>query len=55
MIDIPSLQKRKFLNNVYKSLYAEGVKPDEDEVRRLFSSYFTTNRLGSPANIGLET
>jgi len=51
MIDIPSLQKRKFLNNVYKSLYAEGVEPDENEVRRLFSSYFTLNKLGSPVNI----
>lgn len=51
MIDIPSLQKRKFLNNVYRSLYAEGVRPNEDEVRRLFTSYFTTNKLGAPANI----
>jgi len=51
MIDIPGIQKRKFLNNVYRSLYAKGSLPDDRDVRRLFSSYFSQNKLGSPAGI----
>lgn len=51
MIDIPSIQKRKFLNNVYRALYAKGTQPNDQDVRRLFSSYFSQNVLGSPVNV----
>jgi len=54
MIDIPSIQKRKFLNNVYKALYAKGVQPNDQDVRRLFSAYFAQNSLGSPVRINFS-
>jgi len=51
MIDIPSIQKRKFLNNVYRALYAKGSVPNDQDVRRLFASYFSQNTLGSPVGV----
>lgn len=54
MIDVPSIQKRKFLNNIYRSLYAEGVQPNDQDVRRLFAAYFSQNPLGSPARVAFS-
>lgn len=56
-MDIASIQKRKFLNNVYKLMYSSGKKPIESEVRKVFSRYFSFNELGKPVNVeyyGLE-
>jgi hypothetical protein len=53
-MNISSIQKRKLLNNIYLNLYANGVRPNEQEVRRLFNRYFSTYPLGRPVNIGYE-
>ena len=53
-MNISSIQKRKFLNNLYLNLYANGIRPNEQEVRRLFNRYFSTFQLGRPVNINYE-
>jgi hypothetical protein len=53
-MNISAIQKRKFLNNLYLNLYANGSKPNEREIRRIFNQYFSTNQLGRPIRIGFE-
>lgn len=53
-MNIASVQKRKFLNNIYKLLYSNGSKPTDYEVRRAFNQYFKVNRLGEPIDIDLS-
>ena len=58
-MSISSIQKRKFLENLYRLLYSVGNsevdtvirKPDEAEVKREFDEYFSTNRIGGPLAI----
>jgi|694.fasta_scaffold06622_5 hypothetical protein len=47
-MDISTIQKRKFLNNIYKILYSKGTKPSEQEVRREFAKYFSVFKPGIP-------
>lgn len=47
-MNIATIQKRKFLNNIYKLLYSSGTQPSEEKVRQLFDRYFSVNKLGSP-------
>lgn len=47
-MNIATVQKRKFLNNIYKLFYSSGNKPSEEEVRKIFNTYFSTYKLGSP-------
>lgn len=59
---ISSIQKRKFLNNLYQLLYSSGVsesnsairQPREEDVKKEFDAYFSVNKLGSPLNIDLN-
>lgn len=50
-MDISTVQKRKFLNNLYKLYYSEGSKPSEQDVREDFNRYFSTYNFGSPVNV----
>lgn len=50
-MDIASIQKRKFLNNIYKLMYSSGKKPIENEIRKIFTKYFSFNQPGKPINI----
>jgi len=50
-MDIASIQKRKFLNNIYKLLYSNGVQPKENDILKLFNNYFSVNKLGKPIDI----
>jgi hypothetical protein len=53
---ISSIQKRKFLDNIYRLMYSTGIsetdtvvrQPDEIEVKKEFDAYFSSNRLGLP-------
>lgn len=47
-MDIATIQKRKFLNNIYKLYYSTGVKPSEKDLRAIFNQYFFVNKLGFP-------
>jgi len=61
-MNISDIQKKKFLDNVYRLLYSTGIsetekvvrKPDEREVKRLFDEYFSQNRIGVPLGIDLN-
>ena len=50
-MDIATIQKRKFLYNTYKLLYSQGTQPKEAEIIKLFSNYFSVNKLGKPLDI----
>lgn len=47
-MNIASVQKLKFLNNVNKLLYSSGTRPSEIEIRKLFNDYFSIYKLGYP-------
>lgn len=59
---ISSIQKRKFLNNIYQLLYSSGVsnldaairQPKEEEIKREYDNYFSTNSLGLPLSIDVN-
>lgn len=53
-MNISTIQKRKFLLNLYKILYSKGVKPSEIEVRKEFNKYFSINSLGFPVNVPFD-
>ena len=40
-MNISSIQKRKFLGNIYKILYSQGKKPSELEIKKVFGEYFS--------------
>jgi hypothetical protein len=50
-MNISTVQKRKFLNNIYKLFYSTGKTPTEFEVRNAFNQYFQVNKPGYPAII----
>lgn len=50
-MDIATVQKQKFLNNIYRIMYSDGTKPSEQEVRKAFTSYATNNPLGLPISV----
>ena len=53
---ISKIQKKKFLDNIYKLMYSTGTsttnkvvrQPSELEVKREFDQYFSENRIGVP-------
>ena len=47
-MNISSIQKRKFLGNIYKILYSQGKKPSELEIRKVFGEYFSVYKFGNP-------
>lgn len=51
---ISNIQKEKFLNTLYKSLYASGNKPKESEILDFFSKYFSTYQPGQPLPINSQ-
>lgn len=58
-MSISEIQKRKFLENLYRSLYSSGVngsdtvsrQPNDDEIKKEFDNYFTANRIGVPLRV----
>lgn len=50
-MNISTIQKRKFLNNIYKLFYSTGKKPSDHEVRRAFNQYFSVNEFGRPVRV----
>ena len=52
---IEDIQKRRFLNNLYKLSYAYGQRINEEAVKSAYSSYFRNNPPGSPLSLEPET
>ena len=58
-MSISEIQKRKFLENLYRSLYSSGVsesdrvsrQPNDDEIKKEFDRYFSSNRIGTPLRV----
>ena len=50
-MNIATIQKRKFLNNIYKLFYSSGSKPSEENVRKIFNRYFSSNKVGLPISV----
>lgn len=51
---ISNIQKEKFLNTLYKNLYASGDKPKEQEILDFFSKYFSKYEPGQPLDINAQ-
>lgn len=51
---ISSIQKKKFLDTVYKNFFAAGYKPTEKDLLDLFSNYFSNYEPGSPIPLNPE-
>lgn len=50
-MSIATVQKRRFLNNIYRLMYSSGAKIDESLVRSVFNEYFSVNSPGFPINV----
>ena len=50
-MNISSIQKRKFLGNIYKILYSQGKKPSELEIKKVFGEYFSVYKFGNPISL----
>jgi hypothetical protein len=59
---ISNIQKRKFLENLYRLLYSTGVsntdtvvrQPTEEQIKKEFDEYFSNNRIGSPLAVDIN-
>lgn len=50
-MNISTIQKKRFLNNIYKILYSSGSKVNESLVKSVFNEYFSVNKPGFPIDI----
>lgn len=53
-MNISNIQKKRFLDNLYKIYYTSGVIPQDQEVRKAFNDFFTVNRAGFPIRIDFD-
>lgn len=53
-MNISTIQKRRFLNNIYKLFYSSGTQPDERQVRAAFNEYFSINTPGLPIKVDYD-
>jgi hypothetical protein len=53
-MSISDIQKEKFLNVLYKNLYAAGNRPTETEILQFFSEYFSAHEPGQPLAINAQ-
>ena len=51
---IEDIQKRRFLNNLYKLAYAYGNRIDEETVKNEYAAYFRQNPPGAPMSLEPE-
>jgi len=53
-MNIATVQKRRFLNNIYKLFYSSGSQPNERQVRSAFNEYFSINTPGFPVKVDYD-
>lgn len=51
---ISSIQKKKFLETIYKNYFSSGIKLDEQKVLELYSKYFSKNIAGQSIRLSPE-
>lgn len=54
-MNIATVQKRRFLNNIYRLFYSSGSEPDDRQIRSSFNEYFSINNPGFPINVDYES
>lgn len=47
-MNISTIQKRRFLENLYKLYYSSGSKPTDQEIKKAFNDFFAINKPGFP-------
>lgn len=50
-MNVSVIQKRRFLENIYKLYYSNGTKPTDQQILNAFSDYFSVNKPGFPLAI----
>jgi hypothetical protein len=45
------VQKTRFLENIYKLYYSNGIKPTDHQIKKAFSDYFSVNKPGFPLRL----
>lgn len=53
-MNINTIQKRKFLNNIYKLFYSTGKKPSDSEIIQAFNQYFSYNNFDEPVKLDIN-
>jgi hypothetical protein len=51
---ISSIQKKKFLDTIYKNYFSSGIEITEEKVKEIFSKYFSNYLAGFPINLNPE-
>lgn len=50
-MNISMVQKTRFLENIYKLYYSNGIKPTDHQIKKAFSDYFSVNKPGFPLRL----
>ena len=53
-MNINTIQKRKFLNNIYKLFYSTGKKPSDSDIIQAFNQYFSYNNFDEPVKLDIN-
>lgn len=54
-MNISTIQKKRFLDNLYKRYYSNGTIPSRQDILREFNTYFTVNKPGFPIKVDHDT
>lgn len=50
-MNISTIQKKRFLDNLYKRYYSNGTMPSRQDILKEFNTYFTVNKPGFPIRV----
>jgi hypothetical protein len=53
-MSIENIQKKRFLDTIYKIYYSLGSKPSENEISTIYGRYFNRYRPGQPIPVGYD-
>jgi hypothetical protein len=54
-VNISTIQKKRFLDNLYKKYYSNGTMPSRQDILKEFNTYFTINKPGFPIRLDHDT
>lgn len=54
-MNISNIQKKRFLDNLYKKYYADGNIPSRQEILKDFNDYFSINTAGFPLKVEYDS
>jgi hypothetical protein len=53
-VNISTIQKKRFLDNLYKRYYCNGTIPSKQDILKEFNTYFTINKPGFPIKVDYD-